>query len=355
MEQTTMGELELQAGRVLMVGFSGPSLGSEQRRALGEIAPAGAILFRRNLETPEELLELLADLHEHLPAPRLLALDQEGGRVSRLEPWIGPTPPAAELARGGGQAAFRFGRATGSGLRALGFNVDFAPVVDLCPPEAPNGIGDRSFGTTATVVAQVAGSFLDGLQQAGVAGCLKHFPGLGDTDVDSHKVLPRITRDLRRLEEEDLLPYRLLGARAAAVMVGHGHYAALDPQPGLPATLSTTIVEGLLRQRLGFRGVVVSDDLEMGAVAPLDDDGRAAVAAVAAGCDLILYCSDLDRARRAHLALVEAAESDPAFAARLDAAALAVTRTAARWPAPRPDLEAWKEARQRIFEASRIA
>jgi len=350
-----MSEVEAQAGRVLMVGFRGPSLGSDERRALGELAPAGVILFRRNLETPGDLLHLLADVHELLPAPPLLALDQEGGRVSRLEPWIGPTPPAAELARGGGQATFRFGRAIGNGLRALGFNLDFAPVVDLCTPEAPNGIGDRSYGTAAVIVAQIAGSFLDGLQQAGVAGCLKHFPGLGDTDVDSHKSLPRVTRELRRLEEEDLLPYRLLGERAAAVMVGHGHYAALDPQPGLPATLSSTIVRGLLRQRLAYRGVVVSDDLEMGAVAPLDGDGRAAVAAIAAGCDLILYCSDLDRARRARRALVEAAGSDPAFAARLEEAARTVTRAAARWPAPRPDLEAWKDARQRICEAARIA
>jgi beta-N-acetylhexosaminidase len=337
-----------------MVGLGGPTLDAEERRLLGELDPAGVILFRRNLEAPEDLSGLLSDLHALLPAPTILALDQEGGRVSRLEPWIGPTPPAAELARGGGQAAFRFGRAIGNGLRALGFNLDFAPVVDLCPPEAPNGIGDRSFGTAAVVVAQVAGSFLDGLQQAGVAGCLKHFPGLGDTDVDSHESLPKVARDLRRLEEEDLLPYRLLGERAAAVMVGHGHYAAIDPQPGLPATLSSTIVQGLLRQRLGFRGVIVSDDLEMGAVAPLDDNGRAAVAAVAAGCDLILYCSDLDRACRAREALIEAAASDPAFAARLEDAARTVTRAAARWPAPRPDLEAWREARQRIFEAARI-
>jgi beta-N-acetylhexosaminidase len=349
-----MSELDTQAGRVLMVGLSGPRLESDERRLIEDLAPAGVILFRRNLEAPGDLVHLLSDLQALLSAPPLLALDQEGGRVSRLEPWIGPTPPAAELARGGGQAAFRFGRAIGNGLRSLGFNLDFAPVVDLCPPEAPNGIGDRSFGTTAAVVAQVAGSFLDGLQQAGVAGCLKHFPGLGDTDVDSHESLPRVTRDLRRLEEEDLLPYRLLGERAAAVMVGHGHYAALDPQPGLPATLSSTIIQGLLRQRLAFRGVVVSDDLEMGAVAPLDGDGRAAVAAVAAGCDLILYCSDLDRARRARRALVDAAASDPAFASRLEEAARTVTRAAARWPAPRPDLEVWKEARQRIFEAARL-
>jgi beta-N-acetylhexosaminidase len=349
-----MGELEARAGRVLMVGFSGPRLSPAEHGALERLAPGGAILFRRNLEAPSDLARLIADLHDLLPAPTLLAVDQEGGRVSRLEPWIGPTPPAADLAGGGGQAAFRFGLATGHGLRALGFNLDFAPVVDLCGPEASNGIGDRSFGTAPAAVAQVAGSFLDGLQQAGVAGCLKHFPGLGDTDVDSHEALPRVTRGLRRLEEEDLLPYRRLGERAAAVMVGHGHYTALDSQPGLPATLSPTIVQGLLRERLAFPGVIVSDDLEMGAVAPLDRDGRAAVAAVAAGCDLLLYCSDLDRARRARDALVEAANSDPAFAARLEDAARTITRAAARWPAPRPDLDAWKDARQRIFEAARI-
>jgi beta-N-acetylhexosaminidase len=283
-----------------------------------------------------------------------MAIDQEGGRVSRLEGWIGPTPTATALASAGEQASLRFARATALGLRTLGFNLDFAPVVDLCDATADNGIGNRSFGNDPVVVGRIAGSFLDGLQQAGVAGCLKHFPGLGETDVDSHDQLPTVLRTRDRLESEDLLPYRSLGGRAVAVMVGHGHYPALDPRPGLPATLSSTIVTGWLRDRIGFRGMVVSDDLEMGAVASLDTGGAAAVAAVAAGCDLILYCSDASRAERARKALVEAARADSAFATRLEDAARTVTRTAERWPVARPDLTAWKLAQHELLEASRI-
>ena len=350
-----MTDTHAQAGRVLMLGFDGPRLGDETRERLRRIAPGAVILFDRNLETAEQLSELVGQLRDALPDPALLALDQEGGRVSRLRPWIGATPTAASLARAGGRAAYRFGRATGAALRSLGFNVDFAPVVDLCREDAKNGIGDRSFGTDAEQVVGLAGSFLDGLQGEGVAGCLKHFPGLGDTQVDSHQALPVCKRELDRLESEDLLPYERLGSRAACVMVAHATYPALDPESRTPASLSATIVDRLLRGHLGFRGLVVSDGMEMGAVAPLDREGSAAVAAIGAGCDLVPYCSDLERAERARDALARAADSDPAFGERLRSAARTLTQTAARWPAPRPDLEAWERAAQELRDAASIS
>lgn len=338
-----------------MVGIPGPSLDGRTRASLERLRPGGVILFRRNLEDPAQLARLIGELHEVLPPPTLLALDQEGGRVSRLEPWIGPTPSAVDLARGGDAPTSAFGRATAAALRALGFNLDFAPVVDLCEALAQNGIGNRSFGTDAARVSHLAGSFLDGLQRSGVAGCLKHFPGLGDTEVDSHDRLPTVRRGIEQLESEDLLPFRLLADRAAAVMIGHGHYPALDPEPGLPATLSAAIVSGVLKDRIGFTGLVVSDDIEMGAVVAIDERGSAAVAALRAGCDLILYCKDLDRALAAQAALAVASKADPGFADRLRAAARAVTRTASAWPAPRPDLGAWDDARGRMLEAVRFA
>jgi len=350
-----MEKLAEHAGRCLMVGIPGPSLDGPARGALESLRPGGVILFRRNLDDPGQLARLIGDLQEVLAPPTLVALDQEGGRVSRLERFIGPTPSAVDLARAGDSPTSAFGQATASALRALGFNLDFAPVVDLCEARAENGIGNRSFGTDPIRVSSLAGSFLDGLQRAGVAGCLKHFPGLGDTDVDSHDRLPTVRRGMQRLDSEDLLPYRSLADRAASVMVGHGHYPALDPRPGLPATLSPAIVSGLLRDRIGFGGLVVSDDLEMGAVAAIDRGGSAAVAAVAAGCDLILYCSDLERARIAHAALLDAAKADRGFAERLEAAASAVTRTASAWPAPRPDPTAWDEARRGMLDTSRLA
>jgi beta-N-acetylhexosaminidase len=349
-----VSDLEALAGRVLMVGFEGPRLtrGTEER--LRRLGPGGAILFRRNLEEPSWLVDLVERLREALPPPALLAIDQEGGRVSRLETWVGPTPSAVQLAAAGGPAAFRFGRATGEALKALGFNLDFAPVVDLNPPDQHNGIGDRSFGNDPALATLLAGSFLDGLQGAGVAGCLKHFPGLGGTDVDSHESLPTCDRDRARLEECDLAPYRELGERAAAVMVAHALYPSLDPEGEAPATLNAMIVERRLRLELGYRGLIVSDDLEMGAVAAFDRDGAAAVAAIAAGCDLLPYCSDLERAEAAKAALVQAARGDAAFRKRLEQAARTVTQTAARWPAPRPDLAAWEPALRELREAAAV-
>jgi beta-N-acetylhexosaminidase len=266
-----------------------------------------------------------------LARPLLLGVDQEGGRVSRLEPWIGPTPTAVALGRLGPEAAGALGAATARVLRSLGFNLDFAPVVDLCEPDAPNGIGDRAFSTDPLVVCSAAGAFLDGLQAGGVAGCLKHFPGLGSTRLDSHLARPTAAIELPRLEAEDLLPYRRLGPRAACVMVGHAAFPALDTTPDRPATLSPPIVDGWLRSRLGYRGLVVSDDMEMGAVSPLDAEGQGAVSAVAAGCDLLLYCADLDAAERAARALAARAAAQAAFARRLADAADAVRATARRW------------------------
>jgi beta-N-acetylhexosaminidase len=343
-----MSECKALAGAVLMVGFDGAEP-HERLRALG---PAGLILFSRNLESAGQTIDLTERLKALLPGPPLLALDQEGGRVSRLQPFIGPTPPAAALARAGATTAREFGAGTGRALHALGFNIDFAPVVDLCGPEATNGIGDRSFGTDPHRVAELAGSFLEGLQAAGVAGCLKHFPGLGRTAVDSHLELPLASASLQQLEQEDLLPYRLLGPKAAAVMVGHAHYPALNPEELLPASCSREIVSGLLRAGLGYEGLVVSDDLEMGAVAELDREGAAALRALTSGCDLLLYCSDLERAEIAAGAIARAAAEEPAVARRLREAAGAVRRLAERWPAGRSSESRWAVAR-RGFEPFR--
>jgi beta-N-acetylhexosaminidase len=333
------------AGRVLAVGIPSPSLDAETSIALLRLAPGGIVLFGRNLDQPRDLADLEEALRNTLRSPFLLAIDQEGGRVSRLRPWIGPTASAAALAALGADAARAAGTATGRTLRALGFGLDFAPVVDLGDPGRDNVIGDRSFGTAPERVTELAGAFLDALQATGVAGCLKHFPGLGDGEIDPHESLPVCRCEPETLWARDLVPYRDLAPRAAAVMVGHGSFPDLDPAPGRPATLSPSIVGGWLRARLGFRGLVVTDDMDMGAIAPLDPDGSAAVAAIGAGCDLLLYCKDLERAARAREALVRAAEADAGFAARLEAAAETVRMTAALYPAGRADLAAFEAAR----------
>jgi len=339
-----MSEPITNAGRTLMIGLPAGELDDVTADRVRRLAPGGVILFARNLDSAARTTALLGELRRLVPHPLLCALDQEGGRVSRLERWVGPTPTAETLARDGEETVLRFGRATARGLHSLGFNMDFAPVVDLCAPDATNGIGNRSFGTDPERASRLAGAFLTGLQEEGVAGCLKHFPGLGPTSVDSHEQLPTANRDADGLRRLDLLPYRRLGGRAASVMVGHGHYPGLDASPGLPATLSSPIVNGLLREEIGFGGLVVSDDLEMGAVAPLDEEGSAAVRAVRAGCDLVLYCASLDRAERAATALVRAATNESGFALRLAEAADAVAAAAERWVPPAPASATWDAA-----------
>lgn len=343
-------ELESDSGMMLMVGLPGPRLDAGIARRIEALGPGGVILFKRNLASAEQTMELLAELTKVLRRPCLLALDQEGGRVSRLAHWIGPTPAAAVLAESGEDATHRFAETTGRALRALGFNVDFAPVVDLCASNAPNGIGDRSFGTDPEVASRLGRAFLDGLAQAGIAGCLKHFPGLGCTRVDSHESLPTVNRSRLQLEQEELLPFRRLAPLAPCVMVGHGHYPALDPQPSRPASLSPQVVSGLLRSELGFAGLVVSDDLEMGAVASLDEGGAAAVEATAAGCDLLLYCSDLGRAERAAATLASRAKVDPDLRRRLREAARAVGSLASRVQPEPGDLAAWDSARRDLMD-----
>jgi len=351
----TANEWSDLAGWVLVVGLPSPFLEQQSAAALRQLRPAGVILFARNLDRPSDLAGLVAALGSHLSAPHFLGLDQEGGRVSRLRSWIGPVPSAAALSARGEAATRAAALATGSALRSLGFNIDFAPVVDLGEPGSPGAIGDRAFGTDPERVAHLAGIFLDGLQETGIAGCIKHFPGIGNTAVDPHEALPVFRCDPGTLLGRDLLPYRRLGPRAASVMVGHGSYPDLDPLPGRPATLSPPIVTGWLRERLGYSGLVVTDDMEMGAVAPLDPDGSAAVAAIAAGCDLLLYCKDLDRAYRARDALASAAASDPAFAARLEAAGDSVRRTAARYPTAPVDLAAFETARAAFADLAPLA
>jgi beta-N-acetylhexosaminidase len=341
------------ASGCLMIGLPGPEIDSATAERVRSLDPAGVILFARNLIEFVQTRELLDSFRRLVERPPLMAIDQEGGRVSRLESWIGPTPTAARLAEAGEERVRAFALSTGRALRCIGFNLDFAPVVDLSQPGARNGIADRAFGTDPETVTRLAGAFLEGLQSTGVAGCLKHFPGLGDTAVDSHEVLPIVERNLDELERVDTLPYRRLVEIAACVMVGHGHYPALDGTEPRPATCSSSVVSGLLKDRLRYGGLIVSDDFEMGAVASRDAEGAASVEALAAGCDLILYCSDLDRAEAAVEALSDACVRRPDLRARLEQAASKVESLALEWPAaPAGGADEWSDA-VGAFEAFR--
>jgi beta-N-acetylhexosaminidase len=255
------------------------------------------VLFKRNVTSAAQLRRLVAEVKATGAGPEpLLAIDHEGGRVHRLPRPFTHFPPALAVAASGPAAARAVGRAMGRELAAVGIDVDFAPVLDVWTQPRNRVIGDRAFGTTPAAAARNALALARGLGEAGVVACGKHFPGHGGTVGDSHHVRPRVARSRRELARLDLVPFRrAIAARIPTLMTAHVVYPALDPKR--PATLSRAIAHDLLRRRLGFRGVLFSDDLEMHAVArrPIE---RVVVEALAAGCDMLLVCASLALARR---------------------------------------------------------
>ncbi|HEY2734712.1 MAG TPA: beta-N-acetylhexosaminidase, partial [Polyangiales bacterium] len=262
-------------------------------------------------------------------APLFIAVDQEGGRVARLRSPVLSLPPMRALAELEDPSLIRDAATLlGRQLQTLGFNLDFAPVLDVdTNPDNP-AIGDRSFGRDPAAVVKHARAFAAGLAAGGVAACGKHFPGHGDTLLDSHFDLPRVSHPRERLERIELAPFRALQGELPCIMTAHVLFDALDPDR--PATLSRPILQGLLRGELGFRGLIWSDDLEMKAVSDRYGVAEAACLAIEAGCDSVLICSKPEEALAAQRALLLRAERDRSFAARLHDAAsrsLALRRT----------------------------
>ncbi len=307
-------------GQIVIGGFPGASLPPSFGRALRNRRRAGAILFTPNVEGGAAALAALARaIHAAAPEPPFVGVDQEGGRVARLRgPWLA-VPPMRTVASWGDVAfAERVARAVGAELAAVGITIDFAPVLDVntCP-ENPV-IGDRAFGSDADTCARFGVAWIRGLQSAGVLACGKHFPGHGDTSKDSHVDLPTVEQSIERLERVELAPFRAAAAAGvASMMTAHVVYPAIDPDR--PATLSHAACTAL-RERIGFRGLLVSDDLEMKAIADRGTIEESAVQAVAAGCDALLVCWSEEKQERALEALVREAELSPAFRARCEQA-----------------------------------
>ena len=294
---------------LFMVGIPEPRLDAAIRRVLTEHPPGGVVLFRRNVCSAGQLRDLVSSLHELGAGVRpLIAIDHEGGRVDRLRPPFTHFPAAAVVAQHGGvRAVEAVGLAMARELAAVGIDIDFAPVLDVLSNPRNQVIGDRAVGTTPARVARLGLALARGHARGGVLPCGKHFPGHGGTLGDSHFVLPRVRRSRRELLESDLVPFeRAVHAGLPALMTAHVVYTALDPRR--PATLSPRISRDLLRRRLGFRGVLFSDDLDMGAVAGRRSPERVAVAALDAGCDMLLACQSLDAAVRAMCGVERAVE-----------------------------------------------
>lgn len=309
-------------GQLLIGSFAGTAVPRDLRALAGEFDLGGVILFSRNVDVPEQVAELAGDaelLGREMPA--WVSIDQEGGRVARLKEPFTRWPPMAVLGRAGSDAlAERFGRALARELRAVGITLDYAPVLDIHTNPKNPVIGDRALAENAEEVARLAPAIIRALQSEGVAACGKHFPGHGDTSTDSHLELPLVEHAPDRLRAVEFEPFRAaIKEQVAFIMTAHVLVPALDAQR--PATLSAAIVQRLLREELGYEGVILSDDLEMKAVSARLAVPEAAVQAIQAGCDGVLVCSgDVDLQAATLEALVKAVEAGDISRARLDEA-----------------------------------
>ena len=316
-----MSHPHFDIGQHLAIGFGGRELNESNLRQLDAVRPGGIVLFARNIAPRDELRALCAGLHARWKHRPIIALDQEGGHVNRLREIVGETPLIAEWKRRGSVDQVReFGLETARTLLDLGIDLNLAPVfdLDLSDAKTENALRDRCWGRTADEVVEWAGAYLRGLQEGGVAGCPKHFPGLGAARLDSHEELPVIDRAAERLLAEDVRPYSELLKEISAVMVGHACYPAWnDGRKDRPATLSPSIVTGLLRNQMGYSGLVLTDDMEMGAIARCGSFAQAVVGAFLAGADLILVCHRPEMILAAHEALARAVEKGEIAAARL--------------------------------------
>jgi len=297
-------------GQLLIGSLPGTTITPELRSLAKEFQLGGVILFSRNIEAPEQVAELAHDAQSlATDSPLWVSVDQEGGRVARLKAPFTEWPPMAVLGRSGDSSlASRFAASLAAELKAVGITLDYAPVLDIHTNPKNPIIGDRALAESAERVAELGAAIVAGLQNHGVAACGKHFPGHGDTAVDSHLDLPLVEHPPDRIRRVECVPFRAaITADVAFIMTAHILVPTLDED--LPATLSPRIVRGMLRDELGFNNVIVSDDLEMKAIAKTWTVPDAAVRAIAAGCDAFLVCSgDADAQAQALEALVHAVE-----------------------------------------------
>src|SRR5262249_44897951 len=310
-------KLEHRIGQLMIIGVPGPQLDLMTRGVLESIQPGGVLLNANNIESPNQVAELISSIRSVLHVPPIVAVDQEGGRVDRLKSIFTPMP-SADLVRASGDAslASKLGEVTAEAMRVLGFNVNFAPVLDISADDAAeNGLKGRYLGSNVAEVVRLAGAYLEGLQRGGVIGVGKHFPGLGSSSIDSHSNLPVVNSSRDEIIKTDTAPYTELfskiNARLNAIMVAHCHYPAFDGPAPLPSSLSKNILTNLLREELAFKGLALTDDLEMSAITASRELSEAAISAFDAGTDMVLIAGteSLELAAATWEAMVAAANS----------------------------------------------
>lgn len=308
-------------GQLFFIGLPGTEIDEKTKNLLETISPGGICLFSRNIKTAAQTRKLLDDVRKSLPAEPFLALDQEGGLVDRLRRIVAPMPSVKTITEKGKTVCVeRLASVTAEIIRILGFNLNFAPVVDIIDEQREkfvNGLYSRGFGKSKESVVGLAGIYLDELQNGGVLGTIKHFPGYGATEVDSHEELPQVNLTNEQLAENDLVPYKefFKTKDVNAVMVGHAAYPKTGFQEKdadgnfLPSSLSYNFISKLLRDELGYKNLVLTDDLEMGAIVKNYGMGEASKMALKAGNDQLLICANVDQMFEAFEAVNRAVES----------------------------------------------
>jgi beta-N-acetylhexosaminidase len=310
--------IEEKIGQLFFMGLPSPELDDRSLELINKIKPGGICLFARNVRTAEQVRNLLDSITENIEIQPFLSLDQEGGLVDRLRR-ISTPMPGANLIQNKNESA-QLAEITAELIRILGFNMNFAPVVDVVDEERSkfsNGLFSRAFGKTKEEVTELAGKYLEVLQEKGCIGTLKHFPGIGASEIDSHEDLPAVKISQEILFEKDLFPYKELSKtnKIYAIMIGHTAFPNIDLQETdqngklLPSSLSYNFITKLLRQELGFEGITITDDLEMGAIVNNYGIGEACKMAFKAGNDMLAICAGVDSLNEGFLAISKAFET----------------------------------------------
>lgn len=317
--------LREDVGQLLVLGLEGTELTPMQAAWVRLLQPGGVILFQRNIVDAKQTNALLDAVEKQCRLPIFRCVDLEGGSVNRFRVAVGEIPSAATVAASGSaKLGERHGKLIGEAAAAFGFETVFAPVLDLALPASRTVMGSRTAAATGEGVVSYARPFLKGLRETGVRGCGKHFPGLGGGRLDSHLKLPRISRDWETLWSEDLVPYRELRAQLPMVMVGHAAYSRSEDAE--PASQSAFWIRDVLRRRIGYRGIVISDDLEMHAVVKRGIEAIS-IGTIAAGADIYMVCHDAGLITRAYEAVLNESEKSVAFRLRVMESARRLRKT----------------------------
>ena len=359
MAKKTTLELRQQVGQLLIMGYDGLEMDAQLQSMLSTIQPGGVILFARNIEGASQTWKLLRDSQATTPIPMFLCVDLEGGTVDRLKKVIAPAPSVEDVFATGDKKLWRMhGNILGLEARALGFNTDFTPVFDLGLPASRSVLTSRTASADPKQVVAYARECLKGLKAAKVLGCGKHFPGLGEANLDTHHELPSIHKPWKKLWAEDLLPYRELRRQIPFVMVAHAAYPEVT-RNNLPASLSKKWMKDVLRDKIGFRNLIITDDLEMGGVLKGGTIEEVAVETLRAGADMFLVCHNQELVWRGYEAVLREAEKDRKFAAHVAQAARRVLAAKKRSSelrgfAREPKAKVVQKLRRIVEEFSRI-